>query len=40
MPPVMMTKVMPIARKAFWATCFDISTMLAVVRKFGAANEK
>ena len=40
MPPVTMTKVMPIARNAFWATCFDISTRLAAVRKLGAANEK
>ena len=40
MPPVMMTKVMPIARKALSATCLDISTRLAAERKFGAANEK
>src|SRR5690606_6983938 len=40
MPPVMMTKVMPIARNALRATCFDIRIRLAVERKFGAANEK
>ncbi len=36
MPPVMMTKVMPMARKALSATCFDISTKFAEDRKFGA----
>ena len=40
MPPVIMTKVMPIARKALRATCFDISTRLAAERKFGAAKAK
>ncbi len=40
MPPVMMTKVMPIARNAFSATCFDIRIKLAVDRKFGTASEK
>ena len=40
MPPVMMTKVMPIARKALSATCFDIRIMFAVDRKFGAKIEK
>ena len=40
MPPVMMTNVMPIARKALSATCFDIRMRLAAERKFGAANEK
>jgi hypothetical protein len=36
MPPVMMTKVMPMARKALSATCFDIRIMFAVEVKFGA----
>ena len=40
MPPVTITKVMPIARKALSATCFDIRMRLAAERKFGAANEK
>ncbi len=40
MPPVMMTKVMPMARKALSATCFDIRIRLAVERKFGANIEK
>src|SRR5207249_7194290 len=40
MPPVMMTKVMPMARKALSATCFAIRIRLAADRKFGAAIEK
>ena len=40
MPPVMMTKVMPIARKALSATCFDIRTRFSADRKLGAAKEK
>ena len=40
MPPVMMTKVMPMARNAFSATCFDMSTKLPAERKLGAAKEK
>jgi hypothetical protein len=39
-PPVMITKVMPIARKALRATCFDINTRFSAERKFGTANEK
>src|SRR3990170_1001775 len=39
-PPVMMTNVMPMARKALSATCFDIKIQFAVERKFGAAIEK
>jgi hypothetical protein len=35
-----MTNVMPIARKALSATCFDINTRFSVERKFGAAKEK
>ena len=33
MPPVMMTKVMPIARNALSATCFDMMIMLAVLQE-------
>jgi hypothetical protein len=40
MPPVMITNVIPIARKALSATCFDIRIMLAVEVKFGAKIEK
>src|SRR6478752_2156264 len=40
MPPVMMTKVMPMARKALSATCLAIRIRLAADRKFGAAMEK
>jgi len=39
-PPVMMTKVIPMARKAFSATCFDTITALAADRKFGAMTLK
>ena len=40
MPPVMMTKVMPMARIAFSATCLARITMLATLRKFGAAKRE
>src|SRR6478609_3235671 len=40
MPPVMMTKVMPIARKALSATCFDIRMRLAADRKVGTVSAK
>ena len=40
MPPVTITNVIPIARNAFSATCFDIRMRFAAERKFGAANEK
>ena len=40
MPPVMMTKVMPIARIAFSATCLARIAMFATLRKFGAASAK
>src|SRR5262245_36698285 len=40
MPPVTMTKVMPIARKALSATCLDIRIRLAVDRNVGTVSEK
>ncbi len=39
-PPVMMTKVMPMASMAFSATCLARITMFAALRKFGAASAK
>ena len=39
-PPAMMTKVMPIASKAFSATCLEMISMLPAERKFGAAIAK
>lgn len=40
MPPVMMTKVMPMARNALSATCLEMISTLAADRKLGAAKAK
>ena len=40
MPPVRITKVMPMPRMALMATCLAMISMLATARKFGAITAK
>ena len=35
MPPVRITKVMPMASKAFWATCFETISIFPALRNCG-----